>query len=193
MLQLSEDFSHDLKYPLIHQEDIDQEVELLKLQGVTTVRREFVRRRLTPREALYGLSLPERLESPIQTEDLLPDPEVLERIITWASGQGEEIFELIIDFLDDPEVELDRVLKTLQTSGLIERPKRPQKIKSLRGFLMTQLAHRPHSLSELYELTRQHHPAARPEAATRQTLRRLLRQGLITQEDQLFRRTDATH
>jgi len=161
----------------IDKADIDQEAELLKLQGKKP-NRTFIRRRYQRfhNALLFWDEVPASAEPMQWEEPVLPDPSTIEKLVNWAIEQGEEITEQILFFLDNPTEE---VLKVLM-EDLELKPLEARRGPSLTNTIISYLE-QPEgcTLDTLYSLARKIHTARRPESAVRQILRRLKEEGLL--------------
>lgn len=102
-------------------------------------------------------------------------------IANWADDQDEEIQQLVSDFLADPTEDLvDEIISLLPSTMKIKKKKDRTRKKSLRDVLLETIRNEPQRQEDLYPIARAFliH-SERPEAAARQTLRVLKRQGLI--------------
>jgi hypothetical protein len=169
----------------VSKEDIDQEVALLKLEGKTNVSRSIIYRRLSRAESIFD-------EVPVGATLLwqdqpITDPHVTETLVDWAMHQTSSIAEVIFDFLESPtEDQVDAVLEKLHSLGaVLEASKPAPKEIPLTQIVLEALSIRPHYKEELYALARSIQPSQRPEAAIRQMLRRLKRQGVVNVEGDL--------
>jgi hypothetical protein len=169
----------------VSKEDIDQEVALLKLEGKHNVSRAIIYKRLSRSEAIFdevpmGASL-------LWQQSPLPDPVVTETLVDWAMHQTEKIAHVIFNFLESPtEDQVDEVIAQLRELGVtLEVAKPTLKEIPLTQIVLDALGSRPHTREELYELARSIQPSNRPEAAIRQMLRRLSRNGVIQMQGEL--------
>jgi hypothetical protein len=168
-------------YPTVLREDLDQEIELLKLEGVKNPKRSLIYKRMLHKEQIFD-EIPEGVI--VQTLiDPTPesDPEVIERLVEFALDQEIELQTVILDFLDNPsEQSLQETLQKMSLLGfeLFELPEIP-KPKTLTQIISETLSKGALTLDELYGLARSLHPSKRPEAAVRTVLRKLLAQGVI--------------
>lgn len=194
--------------PIIEYDDIKQEVELLKLQGHERVNRRFVRQRLLAkqREFLFWDELMD-LEGIVNLRVLMSggsreavlSPDQYSHIMTWAAEKGDEILDRVGDFLEEPSEEaLVELLSFLTATGVIQPvtkhilPERsaPDPLPGHHATSLTSLFLRAFkqqdqeiSVDYFYQVARQEHQSKRPEAATRQILRRLTRDGTLLKTD----------
>lgn len=169
-----------LQAPTVDKDDIDQEMELLKLQGVRVSRR-IVTLRLSQNAEATFQGDPGSIASPITTRSL-PPHEVVNQLIEWAIEQSAEVSRAVLDFLAEPDDDqLDDLVARLKKSGAIAR-KSPPKAKNgmLSQVLFTYISEKARTREELYAYARTLHQAERPEAAVRQYLRRAVREETLT-------------
>jgi hypothetical protein len=119
---------------------------------------------------------------PLWESALIPPPETIERLVSWALEQITPVQQVIWAFLEEPEERLIETLSELEKRGVIEgsrtRGRRPSPlVAKLRGAL-------PATAEELYALAESLHRASRPKAAVRQFLRRSLKEGTIREVEQ---------
>jgi len=173
-----------LQASIVDNDDIDQEMALLKLEGITASRRIVSMKLMQKSEALFQGD-PGAMASPIITRTL-PPAEVVQMLISWATQQDNDIAQAILDFLVEPdEEELETLVKLLKRQGLAHKTK-PAAKAVLSDTLTAYLSKRPRSKEELYDYTRTMHTANRPEAAVRQYLRRATRSGLLIETNGLY-------
>jgi hypothetical protein len=176
-----------LQSPVVDREDVEQEAELLKLQGITPNRR-IIRMRLTQHSGeLLFQGDPGTLAQPIASTTV-PPVAVVEMLVSWAIQQSDEVATAILGFLDEPsDAHLDKVVTKLKKAGLVTTPAKGSKNRgSLAEALARYLAQGPRSKDDLYAYARTIHHAERPEAAVRQFLRRGLKNGTLVATDNLY-------
>ncbi len=164
--------------PYLSREDIDQEMELLKLTGVARPSRFIVTQRLVSRKSTLPLAdMPDTATSPWACHHTTP-PETVEELIDWTLTKASDVQDLIWDFLEDPELEFDRTFKTLETLGYITSIKHPKPAgTSISQIILNAL---PATKEELIELVQAISPETdRPAATVRQNLRRLTKSNKI--------------
>lgn len=170
-----------LQASVVEKEDVDQEMALLKLQGITASRHIVMMKLMQKSEALFQGD-PGAIAQPIISRTL-PPSEVVQMLINWAVHQNQEISRAVLDFLEEPnDDELETLVSLLQSAGLARKVK-PSSNGRLSDTLTAYLLKKPSTKEELYEYTRTIHQATRPEAAVRQYLRRAVSNGLLVEID----------
>lgn len=145
-------------------QDLAQDLELRKLTK-TRVRAERVR------EYGYGVA-PGDGAVPAWYQPQRAEPHALEMLINWTLSQSSIVRAAVIDYLEDPDHDLKRVVSLIHSIPIAERPSAGTLTDLIRRSL-------PCDLDQLYELARREHPSRRPEAAVRQIIRNLTRRGSI--------------
>jgi len=174
--------------PVVSSEDVDQEVALLQLQGHPKVSRSIVYRRLQgqSREYLVGLLRgedDEALSSNYRQVEPPPDPlpptEVLHKLFRWTFQQPEELQQAVFDFLDG-HLTFEEVVAKLRELGFSFPSLAPTTQPKAASLAEVLLRSAPLSHEDALQIARNLHPSKRPEAAARQALRRLVRNGSLT-------------
>jgi len=114
----------------------------------------------------------------------------MELIIDWAETQNAEIQGLVLKFIADPSDEnADYIISLLPSQ--IRRKREPVNRRSLKDLLLFEIGRKEFLYQEdLYSLARKFLVnSKRPEAAVRQALRVLVREGLITRQGSLVKLT----
>lgn len=180
------DQSQELLMTEVPEDDILQELELLKLQGIPKASRYIVERKLKyqNREYFFDDHSLLNIEGPAFAPPTF-SAEVYDRLVDWALSQSPEIARLILEFLDEPSEEyLKQVLKILKKSELLaidyETPSQSITLtQKILDFIEEQAVI---VIEDLYEMARIFlYDSRRPEAAVRQVIRRLTTQGQIEQ------------
>ena len=168
---------------VVERQDIDQEVALLKLQGVEHPNRSLIYKRLARQEFASFDEMPESMSfSPVFDSGPETDPFVIERLVNWAMEQEDDIATIVFEFLDEPsEDSLQDAMTRLTDAGISLEEVQPTKEKTLTEFLLDRLFHNDFTVDELYSLARTEYISRRPEAAVRQFIRRLSAAGRIIQ------------
>lgn len=162
----------------VSKDDIEQEAALLRLMGKTP-NKALIYKRLSRQEAIFdevpvGASL-------LWDDDPHTDPAVTEALVDWALQQTDAVAGLIFEFLEEPTDEaMAEVLKNLKAQGVEIFQPDTHKEKSLTQVILDLLKTRPHTIQELYDVSRSIQPSNRPEAAVRQILRRLTKHSQIS-------------
>lgn len=190
----------ELLWSDIEKEDVEQEYAILawKFRGTDKVpSRKLIywRMKSKAREYLYWDEVPvgSSYINPVD-EELTPSVEVIEALVAWASKQELRIRDKVLEFLDNPsDSDLHHLLTLLRQAGLLAadfspqgEPKAPRSIGSRKGTLVQlvlKALELPTTKADLYNMARQLVHSRRPEAALRQTLRRLLEEKLIIETD----------
>lgn len=186
--------------PHISKDDIDQEIELLKLEtGIERVSRSIIIKKLRKQERAVLSSFDMEIDfTPLWQESsfTVAQLQAIEQILDWASHQNDLIQAEVFRFLDEPSHDnLREIINLLVDNGIINRTSRRRAVKvkqqHRRSFSLTQLIikalkTRSYMIDDLYELARQNSSAERPEAAVRQTLRRLVRKGYVIQTGDIY-------
>lgn len=156
-------------------EDLQQEAQLLRLQGITP-NLSLLRKRMAHEMDTFD-------ELPFGAAPIFDEPgydySVTEQLVTWALEQSIEISDRVLEFLEDPsEEELPDLLSYLKDSG-VKIHKVKKNTQSASQVLLRALKVRPHDPGELVEIIRSINPSRRPEALVRQFLRRYQKLGYI--------------
>lgn len=186
------DFLYIIQSPVIDRDDINQEAELLKLEGVINPSKSLIAKRLAnqqPASLFQG-----EIGSIARPLEVSPGVNIiaLERLVQWSIVQSERIQQAVTAYLDDPNDEVfGRTIKILQEEGIIKiEPKPPANAFSFSAALIRLLEREPKGLEihDLYTWARGIHSAKRPEATVRQTLRRLVGNNtLMLTEDKRYK------
>lgn len=180
----------DLIIPVeVDPQDINQEIELLKLEGIKNPSRSLIERRMKNHQPLlFGITTESFINEPLpwQTRSItsLEDTSALTE---WALSKSDRIQDLILNFLEEPkEDEVDQIISQLEKEGIEIHRSISIKEIPLWKQLLDQIQDRGFcTISELYEYGRSYITfSKRPEAAVRQAIRRLLKAGLIIKEEQ---------
>lgn len=179
--------------PVTDEEDISQEAAILQWQGKVP-NRKILRQRAARFEALlFDFSTDVPGAEPFQWSDSpVADQETLQALTSFALSQSGTLQSIIFNFLEDPtEANLESALKLLQTAGVIrtDKEKPAPKPISLAEALLRYITEKDRTMSELYDFSRSFITSRRPEAAVRQTVRRLLKKNLIEENNNVYRRT----
>lgn len=161
--------------PPISPQDIDQEVELLKLEGVENPKRSLIYKRMMHSELSFD-EIPDFISvQPILDTTPEVDFQVTERLIEWALDQEDEIQTLIFNFLDEPtERSLKKTMKKLSQRGVELHEVTSHRGVSLTDIIRHEIISAPCTIDYLYQVARNLHPSRRPEAAVRTILRKLI-------------------
>lgn len=170
--------------PPLDDDDLHQEAEVLRLLGKTP-NLSILRKKMKRNPAFlhpFDQDIPTAVPLELLT-DPVPSLDVIERLTTWAMDQSADIAEMIYQFLEDPRDEvLSDVISSLTKRGTIEKTEalRPKKPLSVVSMVLQYLESRFYcTKEELYEYVRSIHVSERPEATTRQLIRRLLKEQKI--------------
>lgn len=167
---------------MLDPEDLKQEAELLRLQGITP-RMSLLRKRMLHQEETFD-------EVPFGSSSLWEEPgydqSVTEKLVTWALSQSLDIADRILLFLEQPEEqELPSLFRFLRKAGVTLHESKPT-TQSSSQILLSALKVRPHDPDELVQIVRSLNPSKRPEALVRQFLRRYQKSGIIKVEDKVY-------
>lgn len=113
--------------------------------------------------------------------------EKINLIIDWAEKQEKEIRCLVLTFIEDPSDEnADNIISLLPSH--IRKKREPISRKSLKDLLLFEIRRKKELQQEdLYDLARKFLVnSKRPEAAVRQALRVLVKEGLISRQGSLI-------
>ncbi len=185
-----EDQSNEELYlvsPPILKDDVDQEMELLRLEGKVPNRSIILKKMLRYDALLYDFSNPA-----IDSCDVLwpgnsesqANLEAIEILVDWALTQSDQISKLIFDFLSD-DITIDDVMKELKDHRIVRSTKTSeyQPRTTLTEVILNHLDEHEMSIYSLYDLGRNFlHNSRRPEAAVRQILRRLIQREVVKKE-----------
>lgn len=174
----------ELLIPQPSLQDLHQEAELLRLQGVTP-NMSILRRKMSRSDAsLFGDDLP-ITATPIDWEvSPIPSQETLLAIAEWAIDQDDEVQGILFPFLEEPtQMGLDYVLGELERMKVIPKQRKHKGARSVSLasviFSFIEDAGRPVRPEELFDLARGFRLARRPEATVRQILRRYTAEGKL--------------
>lgn len=175
--------------PVVTKEDIDQEMELLRLQGKNPSRA-VVYRKFSRFEGLLfdSIGTPDipGAEPVPWAGDPIPSLEVMTQLVGWALEQSIQIQQAVLSFLEGRSNEKE-TLDQLISLGVISRSNR-RYMKATRDFsyTMTDVILKKFEengevdIYDLYQSAREFLSSKRPEAAVRQIVRRLIRLGVIS-------------
>lgn len=186
MAMANSQYDFQILKPSLPQDDINQEIELLKLEGIQNPSRDVIRKQhesqarsfLVDDFNYHPSSIPLFSEQEHSASGRL---DAIERLVEWAAKQSDEIQQALYAFLEDPTPGNYRIIfRLLQKTGLLHNQSAslaPRKEKKLTMAEMIRRALRlqERSKDELYQLARQNLITKRPEATVRQTLRRMLK------------------
>lgn len=163
------------------QDDLQQQAELLRLEGKTP-NMGILRKRMLHQEETFD-------DVPFGAQGLWEEPgydhSVTEKLVDWALAQSLEIADRIFEFLEEPtEEDLPKLISFLGKSGVTIHKASAPKISSA-SILLKALAIRPQEPEELVKIIRSLNPSKRPEALVRQFLRRYQKSGVIKVEADL--------
>lgn len=168
----------------VDREDIDQEIALLELQGIT-VNRRIVRMRMMQRTEALFQGEPGLIVQPMNVRSL-PSDETIDQLLEWAIEQSREVTKLVLDFLAEPDDNtLEDVVKQLAAHGLIQGSTKAPK-GNLTETMLAYIAEKPRTKEDLYAYARTMHNTKRPEATVRQFLRRTTRNNQLVEIDGLY-------
>lgn len=159
--------------PAVDPEDIEQEYQLLILQGKTPSRRILYQRALRYEAMIFDFTEdPAGITDMTWSETPTTPVEVYQQLTNWALAQSEVIQNAVLDFLEDPT---EKALTDLMADlNLKEEAPKTQEL-SLTSAILT-YCQTPRTLPDLYQLARNLLPnSERPEAAVRQITRRLIK------------------
>lgn len=160
-----------LSPPSIPDEDLDQEKELLHLEGKEMISRQVLKKKWmsrNPEPSFHTLSESTSFENPFVPS---VSYEAISKLLDWSMTQPEKIRELIWEFLDDPEKHLETTLQLLKEMGVVKR-KRPR-ITHHANIKELILRNLPSTKDQLIDLVSQASPnTKRPAATVRQFIRR---------------------
>jgi hypothetical protein len=173
-----------LQSATVDQDDIDQEIALLELQGIT-VNRRIVRMRMMQRTEGLFQGEPGLIAQPMEVRSL-PSDETVDDLLDWAIEQSAEITRLVLDFLAEPDDDrLENVVQQLSAAGLIKGSTKGPR-GNLTETMLHYIAEKPRSKEDLYAYARTMHNTRRPEATVRQFLRRAVRSNQLAEIDGLY-------
>lgn len=163
-------------------EDVNQEAELLKLQGITPNRR-ILALRMQQRELTFSGPLEDARPIP-QLGPSQPTEDVLEALVDWTLEQISEVQAQMFEFLENPDDLFDETISLLRGFELITGSQKPPKELAFADILRSNL---PATRQELYRMGRELLPTTRrPEATVRQWIRRMLRDDSIDVTDDVI-------
>lgn len=172
--------------PAVEKEDIDQEIELLKLEGKVPSRAVLYKKFSRYEGVLFdSIGSPDLSGQPPWASAQYSSLETINRIVDWSLVQSDMVQSLVLEFLDS-EIEVDEVITILVKEGVITKPKKYPKLPTITltdEILALFSERREIHIYDLYEMAREFNSSSkRPEAAVRQIIRRLVRSGVITKE-----------
>lgn len=187
------DFENDqlLLPSYISADDINQEIELLRLRGIDTPNRKFVRLRLKAAspELHFGIPSANIESSYIPGAEPEPNPTAIQRLLE-AAALYPEMADDIYHFLADPsDAYFYRCLRVARRLGILNdrRPRSTSdevhthtKPSSVSAMILDLLASRGAASREtIIEEVAPSHVSRRPAAAVRTALRRLCSEGQV--------------
>jgi hypothetical protein len=159
-------------------EDVNQEIWLLQQSGKNP-RRDLVRKRLESRlvEGIFS-DIPDGIDVQLPWLDYRPiSLESIEFLVEWSLSQVKEVQQIIWNFLEDPEDQLQPTLELLMELGIIEEIPQPKPQVTIKDLILKSL---PATFDDLVQLVLMVSPnTRRPEATIRQFIRRHQRSGAI--------------
>ena len=168
----------DLTLPPVFPDDVDQEIWILRNQGKNP-RRDLVRKRLESRvvEGLFS-DIPSGISLELPWIDYRPvSLESIEVLVEWSLSQVKEVQQVIWNFLEDPDDQLEKTLQQLQELGIVLQAPRSKPQVTIKALILKAL---PATFDELVELVLMVSPnTRRPEATVRQFIRRHQKSGLV--------------
>jgi hypothetical protein len=184
----------DLIRPEVDPQDINQEMELQRLEKLARGQEPHIRRDLITAKLSYSRELLHDGNLYVDAEQLgddgsTPPFEVVDQLVAWSIEQSAAIQEQMFRFFEQPEVEFENTLKLLHKKKLLSKPTRviTQERESLAALIERTLENAAREgkrivKADLYEMARASHISRRPEAAVRQSLRRYISSGWLTEE-----------
>jgi hypothetical protein len=167
--------------PGIDPQDIEQEAQLLILEGKVPNRR-LIRARLQPRELCYTAVEGSEQAEAFEPQTTFAAEEVIEQLVSWALNQTETIQEQIYTFLEEPEDELEHTLALLQREHLLTETTAPSQLRGSATQLI--LRSLPAGFDALVHIITEVSQPRRPHATVRQALRTLTRKQAIELDEQ---------
>jgi len=173
--------------PGIDPQDIEQEAQLLILEGKVPNRR-LIRARLQPRELCYTAHEVYEQSEAFTPQVTFEAEEVIEKLVNWAIHQTEIIQEQIYSFLEEPEDLLEETLALLQDEHIISETTAPSRPTGSATQLI--LRSLPASFDQLVHIVTEVSSPRRPQATVRQAMRTLTKrnQAQADQTTQTYRR-----
>jgi len=170
----------------IFDDDVNQELEVLKLMGIARPNKRLVALKLQAQqnELLFAELTSEGSLVLLGTQPE-PNTRAISELLHFALAHP-LIASIIYDFLEDPETNFDATLRELKRFGIIKSITRAYRTKSSGGSV-AQLIIRlltnsgPQSRDQIIEAVTPSHISKRPAAAIRTTLRRLIASQVIQQ------------
>jgi len=186
--------------PTVHSSDVEQERFLIHLttgKPLHEISKQIIVRRLRGQErSLLSNFESEMSYSPLWQESNFTGAqlETIEQILIWVSDKPQEIQDQVNEFLEDPNLtNLSETISLLEDYHLIPKQSRRRKSPipgrrrpptSLTQLIIRALISGPREIEDLYQMARNNSNARRPEAAVRQTLRRLKGKNIIAESEQ---------
>lgn len=191
-----QDFVYVIQPRGVDQDDIDQEAAIFEWTTGRRANRRLIANKLQNDEPAAVFSGdPTSVAVPVPTGVNIPNPRVIEQIVTWSLEQSDLIRKAIFEFLEEPtDDNLSNTLTFLIDQGIIEavatgeKPKKVGFIDALVRLMKTE--RRPYTSGELYAWARTIHSAKRPEATVRQALRRLISDGKVVKTNDSYQLTE---
>lgn len=175
--------------PVVTKEDLDQEMELLRLQGKNPSR-SIVYKKLSRYESLLfdSIGTPDIPGAePIPWEgEPTPTLEIMTQLISWAIQQSIQIQNVVLSFLEGRSDESETVEKLISLGIISRQNKRLLRsggefTLSLTDIILKKLEESVQvNIKDLYRSAREFTVSKRPEAAVRQIMRRFIRLGIVT-------------
>lgn len=157
-------------------EDVEQDLHVARLEG-RELRHSRWHHSSVNSETGYGLNADGVGQVWPRPEGV--DPDVTERLISWVIQQQMFVTLAVLEYLEDPTPDHLQHVLTLVTEVNQEARSERRRDPTLSSLLIRSL---PATRDQLYELARREHPSRRPEAAVRQTLRNLIKQGRVRED-----------
>jgi hypothetical protein len=183
-----------ISIPGIDPQDIEQEAELLRLEGKTP-NKSIIKKRLQGDNPDLTYDFTEELNgSKPNWRTYNPDPDAIKQLAKWALRQSDEIRDEIFEFIDNPtDKRVDEIIKKLIDLSILSEAALEEHRSTLRhkgsiaDMLLRELsATGPRTEEELYSLEATIQ-SKRPRAAIRQTLRRLVKTEKVKLENDTYR------
>lgn len=176
--------NEQLLYPRVDAEDVKQEMDLRRWQGLRASRR-VIEQRMIAETGMTPLYVGENGSSPWDAGDAIPSPMAVQRIVDWALSQTGDIQSLIWKFLDAPSQKLEPTLHALRARGVIHetRKERAEREVTLGSLLLRAL---PATFDQLVSVVQHTQSSKRPQATVRQFIRRNERRGMIHQREGVY-------
>ena len=174
---------------LVEEDDINQEIELRKLEGVENPSKAIVRKELSGDRIIYfwDITYEIQVSYPWSRVNLAGQSQAISTLLDWAEDQGSEVVAIIEAFLDDSEKNLTKTIELLRSLGYVTKP--TTKASTVKKMSISNILRRalPLSKDEMITLVQDVSPTTpRPAATVRQFIRTNTRNKSIFEKEGVY-------